>query len=184
MKTSRARGAVDAERHLPDLATGQPGRVRGSQLQTDLAARVSDADDQDTAASELRRIAIVRGVQLEDARIEVRGERGHPGLLVAAHRDHHVVRLEPGAVRDDGEAVAVPLQSFDPDAGANREVVMDGVGLKVVSHLVLGRESIGRPGKRHPGQRVVARGTEQAKRVPARTPGVADALMRVEDHER
>ena len=57
------------------------------------------------------------------------------------------------------------------------------VGLEVVAHLVLRREVVARRRELHPDQAVELGGREQAQRVPALAPGVADALGRVQDHE-
>ena len=42
---------------------------------------------------------------------------------------------------------------------------------------------MGRRGERHPGESVVAGGSEEAERVPAVAPRVDDATVGVEDHE-
>ena len=122
-------------------------------------------------------------MQLDDARIELRGEGRHPRDLVARHRHHHVLGPEPPVAGRNHEPVPVPRQPVDPDAGTNRQFEARGVGLEVVGHLVLGGERLGRGGEGHPRQPAEASGGEQAKRVPALAPGVADPLVRVEDHE-
>ncbi len=61
---------------------------------------------------------------------------------------------------------------------------MRRVGLEVVGHLV--RRRVRRALRREPkpGKPVVARRRVEPERVPALPPGIADALARVEDHER
>ncbi len=60
---------------------------------------------------------------------------------------------------------------------------MFGVGFEVVGHFIAGRKRVGRRWKRHPDQRIEARWSEQAQRVPTLAPGVADAFVGVQDYE-
>ena len=80
--------------------------------------------------------------------------------------------------------VAGSRQGIDPDPGAHGQLETLRVRLQVVGHLVLGGVGGPRGGEAHPGQPVVARRGEQAQRVPAGAPRVADAVVGVEDHER
>ena len=78
----------------PASVPGQPRRCVLRELQGDLGAGVADADDEDGAVRELRRVAVFERVELTNRRIEIRGERRDLRLLEVRHRDHDVVRLE------------------------------------------------------------------------------------------
>ena len=133
---------------------------------------------------ELRGIPVLAGVELDDAWVELIGECRPPGLLVASHRHNDVVRLEAPVARLDHEAGAVSRQPVDTDAGPDR-------GARSVPRTRPGsrpprpwwRTRRGRTGEGHARQGVVAGGREEAKRVPAPAPRVADSLVRVQDQE-
>ena len=152
-------------------------------LDRDFGARVSDSDDEHRPFFELRRVAVLAGMELVNAGVQLVGERRHPGGLVGCHRHDDVLSLEDPVACFDDEMAAVPRQPIDSDAGPNRELEPCGVGLEVVGHVVLRRERLRRAGEIHPRQGVEAGGCEEAKRVPALSPRVADPLVGVEDHE-
>ena len=56
---------------------------------------------------ELRGVPVLAGVELDDAWVELIGERGYPGDLVASHRYNDVVSLEALVPSLDHEAGAV-----------------------------------------------------------------------------
>src|SRR5437867_10215738 len=122
-------------------------------------------------------------MHLHDARIELARERWDPRSPVRARSDDDVVGLEPLSGGFHEVAVAHSGNATDADAGANVEAETRRVCLEIVAHLVLRRERPARGGKAQAGQSVVPRGREQAEGVPARTPGFADPLVRVQDHE-
>ena len=84
----------------------------------------------------------------------------------------------------DQEAAVPARDPVHRDAGPDRQREPPGVGLEVVGHLVLGRERVARGRERHAVEPVEAGRREQAERVPALPPGVADPLVGLEDHER
>ena len=153
------------------------------QLERDLGARVARPHDEDAAVPELRRVAVLAGVQLDDGRIELLRECRPPGSLPVGHRDHDVVGLEPPIAGGQDEPVAVLREPVDLDTGLHGELKPRGVGLQVVRHLVLRGERVARGGEGHPVKPVVAGGREQAQRVPSASPRIADPLVGVEDHE-
>ena len=177
------RGALDPERDLADVPSRQPGPVRGRELERDLRPRVAGPHDQDVAVPQLGRVAVLGGVELDDAGVELGGEGGHPGALVVGHRHHHVVGLPAPLAGRHHQPAVPPRQPVHPDPGLDRQPEPVRVGLQVVGHLVLGRERPGRTRERHPGQPAVAGRGEQPQRVPAVAPGVPDPLVGVEDHE-
>ncbi len=123
-------------------------------------------------------------MQLHDPRIELGREVRSLWNPVRSGRDDHVLRLEAKVARGDDEAAVDLGEPVDADARSHGKVEARGVRLQVVGQLVLRRERPGGCRDRHAGQAAEARGGEKAKRVPTLAPGVADPLVRVEDHER
>jgi len=76
--------------------------------------------------------------------------------------------------------VVQPENYFETFAGAGADVII--VHQEVCHHLGLGQEGVGRGRERHPVEPVETGGGEQAQRIPALAPGVADAGLGVEDH--
>ena len=99
--------ALDAEGDVTALLSREPGRVLLDDFDGDLAARVSGSDDEHRPFLELRGVPVLAGVELDDAWVELIGECGHPGDLVASHRYNDVVSLEAPVPRLDHEAGAV-----------------------------------------------------------------------------
>ncbi len=175
--------ASGAEGLLARVPSRQPGPVTSGHLQGDLSPRVGGADDEDAALPQLGRIPVFAGMQLHEARIELGGEGGKPGALVRARCHDDLVGLEPAVPSRHDVPVPLPGEPVHANAGSNREIESGRVGLQVVGDLVLGGEGPGGRGEGPARQPVVARGGEQAKRVPPLAPGVADPLVRVQDHE-
>ena len=92
-------------------------------------------------------------------------------------------RLVAAAAGLDDEDIARPRQALDADAAPHRQFEMRGIRLEIVGHLVLGGEVAGGRRERHAVEPVEPRGREQAERVPALPPRVADAASGVEDDE-
>ena len=90
------------------LLPREPGRVLLDHLDRDLAARVPCSDDEHRPLSELSGAAVLAGVELDDARVELGRERRQPGNAVACHRNDHVLGLEDAIACLDHEAAAVP----------------------------------------------------------------------------
>ncbi len=102
-----------------------------------------------------------------------------------AGRDHDVVGFEALPACRENETPALPTpECVDADAPADRELEVRRVGFEVVGHLEDGREGVLARREWHSGKTVAAGRREQSHRVPAVAPGVADALVGVEDHER
>src|SRR6188474_1440518 len=76
---------------------------------------------------------------------------------------------------------AFPPEPLDSHAVQYRQLKVRGIGLEVVSHLVLGRIVIPRPWERHAVQAVEAVWREQPERVPPPPPRIADTRVRVQD---
>ena len=165
------------------MSPRQPGAVALGHLEGDLSARVRGADDEDAAVPELGRIPILTGVQLHEARVEVRRERGNSGAPVRARCHDDLVGLEPAVPSHHDVPARLSGEAVHVDTAANREIEPGRIGLQVAGHLVLRGERPGRRGKGPARQSVVARGGEEAKRVPPPAPGVTDPLVRVQDHE-
>ena len=122
-------------------------------------------------------------MQLHDARIQVGGEGGNPGTVVRARCHDDLVGLEPAVAGRHDVPIPLPGEAVDPQPRSNREIELGRIGFEVVGHVVLAGKRPGRRGEGPAREPVVARGREQSKRVPPLAPGVADPLVRVQDHE-
>ena len=56
---------------LTGVWTGQPDLMMSGQFDRDLGARVPGADDEDSASSQLRRVAVSLGVKLDDGPVQL-----------------------------------------------------------------------------------------------------------------
>src|SRR6185503_10415687 len=75
-------------------------------------------------------------------------------------------------------------ETVDADAAANRQLKVTRVQLKIVRHLILGRERERRARKFQSDQAVEHGRREQTERIPAAPPRIADARTRVQNDER
>src|SRR5690242_12714766 len=66
----------------------------------------------------------------------------------------------------------------------HRQLETPCVGLQVISHFILGRERIATRRKPEPRKAGVTSRSKKPERVPALAPGIARALMSVQDQER
>ena len=153
--------AIDVERDLTGVATGEDSRVTGPRnLVCDVTSRVRSADHQHGSRLELRRAAVVRGVELSDRRIELVREFGDRGVLVLedTRGDDHVVRMEPGTAGRDDVRIPVSLEPLHGDPRPHGELEPLRVGLEVVGHLEGGRPRVGRRRESHTREPVDAGG--------------------------
>ena len=170
---------------MPDVPPGQPDPAAAARrVERDLGPRVAAADDQDVAVLELLRVAIGGGMQLDDGGVESGGVVGHPRALPASDRDHDVVGQQTALARRHDESGPVARHAVHVHAEPHRQLEAGRVRLEVVRHRLLRRVRVPWSGEAHPGEPVVPRRREQAQRVPAAAPGVADPIAGVEDHER
>ena len=183
----RREAAVDVERELARVRSGEERREPGlRELVRDVPAGVRGADDEHRAVAELLGPAVVGGVEQSDRGVELAGEGRRHRMLVLEdpRREDDVVRLEaPVAGRNDVSTV-VAVEAVGPDAVHDGEREALGVRLEVLRHLEPQRVGVLRPREAHPRQPVDDRGRVEPERWPALPPGVADSLVRVEDHER
>ena len=190
-KTIRKRGrmtsspdcALDAEGEVAGVPPREPRRAAGGQIEGDLGARVARPHHENAPVPQLRRVAVGAGVELHHAGVQLPGERRDARALVAGHRHHHVLGLEPPLAGRHHEPLPSLREAVHLDARTHRQLEARRVGLQVVGHLVLGGEGVRRGGEGHPRQAVEAGRGEQAQRVPALAPGVPDARVGVQDHE-
>jgi hypothetical protein len=61
----------------------------------DIGSRVTGAHHQDTAVTQLSRVAVFVGMHMDDVGLELGGERRLAWALEAAHGHHYVVGLDP-----------------------------------------------------------------------------------------
>src|SRR5919107_1476802 len=169
-----------------ELSRGFARQVRGMRpghLEGDLRSRVARANHQNGAFLELRWVAVLAGMELHDARMELTGEGGDLRYLVGARRDDHVFRFETAVAGCNYEPISLPGESVHLDAGSNGELESSRVGLEIICHLALRGNRQGWRWEAPALQSVVAGWGEQAERVPALAPGVTYPLVGVEDHE-
>ena len=151
----------------------------------DVRARVARADDEHRPVLELGEVPVVVGVELSHPRIELRREARHVRLLHDTRRDDDVVGQEPPVADVGARSGRRPSSArrrhapSAPEARSARRTTRGSPPSRASSGTRL-RSA----GKRMPGKPVVARRRVQPERVPALPPRVADALARVEDHER
>jgi hypothetical protein len=153
-------------------------------LESDLSPRVARAHHKHGTFLELRGVTVLARMELHDARMEIVGEGGDLRDLVGARRDDHVSRFETAAAGRQDEAVILPGESVHLDACSNGELEPGRVGREIVGHLVLGWKRHGGRGEAPARQSTVPSRGEQAKRVPALAPSVADPLVGIQDYER
>src|SRR5215210_227596 len=114
------RGALDTERDVTGIPPRQPRRVSTRHFEGDLGTRVARSDNEDAPILQLGGVAELAGMQLDDAGIELSGERGHPGCLVVRHRHHNVFGLEPEVACAHDEPAPLSGEPLYPDARPNR----------------------------------------------------------------
>jgi len=89
------RNAVESDWDMTDTATRQPGGVSTRDIERDISPRVSCTYNKDTAVSQLGLVPVLVRMQLADAGVKLHRELWHGRPLVAGHRDHYVVGLNP-----------------------------------------------------------------------------------------
>ena len=178
----RRRAAV-AHRQLAGRRAGDGRGVRAAHVERDLGARVAHPDDEHAARPQLLGIPVVTRVELQHGCPEPAGQLGHPRRRVAARGEHHVLGFPAACTGFDDEPVADPANPIHVDARAHGQPEVRRVRLQVVGLLVLRREPEPVSGERQALEAVVLGRCEQVQGVPAQAPRIADALVRVEDHE-
>ena len=84
-------------------------------------------------------VAVLLGMELDDALVELACERRDPGIVRGAGRDDHVLGEERVLATDQLESVADLGQPVDLDPGSDREIERARIRLEVVGDLVLAR---------------------------------------------
>ena len=176
--------AVDSKRHVAGVRPCQPGLVERRCLSRDLGARVADAHDQRVARRQLRGVAVLQRVELNDLWRQLCGERRNARALILRHGDDDVLCVKPLVAREDEES-AVPRarHSIDAHARSNRQRERPRVGFEIVGHIVFRGERERRRRKRQAVEAGVTRRREETKRIPPVAPYVADARAIVEEDE-
>ena len=175
------RGPAVPERNLGTRLAGQPGFMRAAGLQGDLRPGVPHPHHQDGTGLELGRVLVAVGVELHDVGRQFRRKARRLGQLAGAGGEDNVRRrpaLRPGR---DMEPLPVVAQPGDGRVGPDRQVEPGGIVLQIVRLLVLGGEGEAVAGEGPAGQAVVLGGGEQAQRVPAAPPRVANPCAGVEN---
>ena len=177
--------ALGIDRDVARVSTRQPRAVLAGDVEGDLGARVAGTDDQHATGSQLGGVAVLARVKLHDLGVELAREVRHPGFVVRAGGHDDLCCKPPRLAGDDDVSVVVfgTTKAVDADSGSHRQLEGVRVQFEVVGHLVLGGEGVRRRRKGQPGQAVVAGWGEQAQRVPAVAPAVADPCVLLEDDE-
>ncbi len=173
----------DPEREMAGVPARHPNSVAPRQLHGDLGAGVAGTHEKDGTLAELTRVPVLAGVQLDHAGVQFRREGRNVGLLIARHRDHHVVGLEPMRTRGRDETPPAPEEPVHAHPRPDREPEVRGVPLQEIGHLVLGGKGVGGRRKPHSVQPVVTGGREQLQGVPTLAPRIADPSAGIDDHE-
>ena len=122
-------------------------------------------------------------MQLGDLGIELRGEGWNLRGVAGSRRDHHVVGREGGIAGLDQIAGTVSGDRVDLDPASHWERKPLRIGGHVIADLVLGREREAGRWEAHAWQPVELGRREHPQRVPPLPPGIAHAIVRVQDHK-
>ncbi len=146
-------------------------------VEGDLGARVAGTDDEHRAGPQLRGIAVLARMKLPDVGFELAREVGHAGFVVGAGGDDDLWRQPACITGDDDVSVTIfgTTEGVDVNSGSYRQIESHRILFEVVGHLVFGGERVRRRREGHSGQSVIAGEREQAQRVPAFAPAVADS---------
>jgi hypothetical protein len=104
-----------------------------------LRSGVACSHYQHTALTKLGWAAIFRGVELDDALIEVGCKRWNPGRVRGPGCDDNVLGKERVGAAVHLEKASDLGNSVDLDTASDREPELAGVGLHVIGGLVFGR---------------------------------------------
>jgi hypothetical protein len=177
---------VDGEpghRQVPGLTgSGHRDAVRAGELDGQLGGGAAASDDEHVAGRDVRRRAVVVGVQLVDVGGQVGGGRRHERRAEGPGRDHDVL----SAYRSGGglrhERTVVAAQPAHVDARAHRQVEPVDVAAEVVRHLRAGRAAGRAVGEGQAGQAAEPSGREQHEAVPAVSPALPDGRPVEDEH--
>jgi hypothetical protein len=173
--------AGDVKGNVPDIAAGQIHLVRSGQVHRDLGARIAGADQQHRAVRKLGGVPVFVRVHLENLLVQIVGEGRQARLLIACRCDNHAVRLIDAVRGFQAEAAVRLVQPPDRLVHLHRQVELRGICFEVVRHLVLGREGVLVRREAIAVERVELRRGEEAQRVPAVAPDVANAGRTLKD---
>jgi hypothetical protein len=95
-------------------------------------------------------VAVLLGVELDDAFVELACERRGPGVVRGAGSHDHVLREQSMFATDHLESIPDLGEFVDSDPGSDGKLELAGIGLQIVGGLVLGRIREGRSRKGHP----------------------------------
>lgn len=165
----------------PPLSKINPVTISG-ELQSDLYSRVSGADDKRVPLGQVRRGAVLVGVELCNVRTKQRGPSRPDRRAERTSGDHYSFRspLSPGRV-DRHKATQVSPQLDDSRSQRHLERVRIHVCPQVVGNVILpwmgGRHSR----KPDTGKGVKLHRSEEAQRLPPAGPALPDRLGSVQN---
>src|SRR4029453_16620419 len=112
-------------------------------------------------------------------------EVGYAGFVVGAGGDDDLWRQPPRITGHDDVSGTIfgTTEGVDGNSVCYPQIENRRILFEVVGHLVFGGERVRQRREGHSGQSVVAGEREQAQRVPAFAPAVADSCMRLKDDE-
>src|SRR5436190_10306427 len=167
------------------LALRKPDAVVSSQVLGDTRSRVCRSDHQHLRAGNLTGSVIVRAVELRDLMTQTLCDRRRVGLLVGAGGDDDLRRfVRLAGARLDAKCSVHALEPRNQAVVANRKLERLRVGVEIRRDLVLAAKVFWVSGEWQPGEAAIARDGEEVQRVPPSPPGLTDAWVRVENHER
>src|SRR5215831_11331201 len=174
---------LNGKRNVTGLLAGHQRSVGASKFDGNVSRRVASTHNENFAGLQLGWIAVVRRVKLFDGWIESSCEARRARFLVVGHRDDHIFRFELLGPGGNAKTIPAARNAVDAYACSNRQVETPRIGFQVVSHLQLGREGVAARGKTKSGKPCVTRRREQAERIPAIAPGVADTTAGIQNQE-
>ena len=157
----------------PDIAPEGPLRKRGEpvtdgdvdvaglgKLKRDLTAGVCSPNDEDGALGKALGVSVLSTVQLDDARVELRGDFRGKWLLERTGRHNDLLGLDPAACSLGHIALVGPRKRSDLGVETHRQLELGRVVAKKVCDVVLVGVGVERRGKRLARQAVVLGGCE------------------------
>src|SRR4029450_1624201 len=141
---------IKPHRHLSRVTAGEDCPMAGCHPEGNIGTRVRPADNQHRTRLELRRPAVLAGMQLSDCRIKIKGEiRNAWGATEGPRRHYDVLGCDPAASKMEHIVPIRGLQAIYAGPRPHREREPLGVRREVVSDLLFGRIS---PFRRRKGQ--------------------------------
>ena len=117
-------------------------------LNADIRAGISYANDEHTSFLQLGRVAVIVGMQLHDVGTKFLGKCRPLGVLIICHGYHYLVGFEMLCTCLYDKVSVFVGKAFYFDSGLNRKTEVFCIVLEIVCHLLLGGKCIASRGER------------------------------------